>query len=47
MLDYLDSNIWGLLVVPVGVLICFGPVIIPWIIAELRSPQSDKPEEKR
>jgi hypothetical protein len=31
MVANIDSNIWGLLVVPVGVVLGFGPVIIAWL----------------
>lgn len=32
----IDMNLWGWFAVPVGVLIGFSPVIILWLIAELR-----------
>ncbi len=31
MLAYIDSNIWGLLVVPVGVTLGFGAVVVTWL----------------
>jgi hypothetical protein len=31
MLANIDSNIWGLLVVPVGVVLGFGPAIVAWL----------------
>lgn len=31
-----DMNWWGVLAMPVGVAICFGPVIIAWALAERR-----------
>lgn len=43
MLAAIDANIWGLLVVPVGLSICFGPGLVVWLVAELRSKP---PEEK-
>jgi len=33
MLANIDSNIWGLLAVPVGLALGFGPVIIAWLWA--------------
>jgi len=33
----LDTNIWGLLAMPLGVLLCFGPVLVLWIKEERRS----------
>jgi len=32
-------------VVPIGVLICFGPALIFWIVAELKDP-SNQPNKK-
>jgi hypothetical protein len=29
-----DMNWWGVYAMPVGVAICFGPVIIAWALAE-------------
>ena len=38
----LDSNIWGWLALRVGLVICFSPPMICWLIAELRGePDSD------
>jgi hypothetical protein len=34
MLIAVDTNIWGFLAVPVGVLVCFGPALVFWIIRE-------------
>lgn len=31
MLASIDNNIWGLLVVPVGVALGFGPAILAWL----------------
>ena len=31
MLSAIDTNIWGFLAVPVGVLFCFGPALFVWI----------------
>ena len=40
-----DMNWWGLYAMPVGVLICFGPVLIAWALAERSSER--KPRERR
>ncbi|HET7625071.1 MAG TPA: hypothetical protein VFM25_07385 [Verrucomicrobiae bacterium] len=40
-------NLWGFLAVPVGVLLCFGPGLVAWLIAEYIRPTSEKPENKR
>ena len=34
MLDSIDTNIWGFLAVPVGVVVCFGPALIVWLKQE-------------
>ena len=34
----LDMNYWGLVVVPLGVAMCFGPAVLVWFFAELRTP---------
>ena len=33
----IDLNYWGLLVVPVGVSICFFPALLIWIWREVRA----------
>lgn len=41
-----DMNWWGLLVVPLGVAICFGPVIVAWAMAgrsEAREDRKNRP----
>jgi hypothetical protein len=38
----IDSNIWGWLALPVGLLLCFAPPMVLWLTAELRG---DQPEE--
>jgi len=40
----MNSNIWGLLAMPLGVLLCFGPALFAWVKAEC---QSDPPEKRR
>ena len=31
-----DMNWWGVLAMPIGVVLCFGPVIVAWALAERR-----------
>lgn len=38
-----DLNLWGWLAMPVGVLFCFGPVLIVWALAGFGS---EVPEER-
>jgi hypothetical protein len=37
-----DLNIWGELVVPVGLLICFGPALALWFVEELKASKQEK-----
>lgn len=43
-----DMNWWGVLAMPVGVAICFGPVLIAWALAERRNeaPQQNNRKER-
>jgi len=31
---------------PIGVLICFGPALVFWILAELKEPSKDPSDKK-
>ncbi len=42
-----DMNWWGVLAMPVGVVICFGPVIVAWILAEKKSEAAPKRQDRR
>ena len=37
----LNSNYWGLVVVPIGVLLCFGPALLVWLKLELTDRDKD------
>ncbi len=37
-----DLSIWGVIAMPVGVAICFGPALFVWLRAELRA--EEKPD---
>jgi hypothetical protein len=39
-----DMNWWGVLAMPIGVALCFGPVLIAWALAERRA---EAPEDNR
>jgi len=41
MIAAVDTNIWGFLAVPVGVLLCFGPALFVWIKNEYISRPPD------
>lgn len=44
MIDSVDTNIWGFLAVPVGVLLCFGPALFVWVKDEYFSRPPGGPE---
>ncbi|HTD68440.1 MAG TPA: hypothetical protein VK846_18095 [Candidatus Limnocylindria bacterium] len=37
-----DMNWWGLYAMPIGVAICFGPVIVAWALAERREARANQ-----
>ncbi len=37
-----DLSIWGVLAMPVGVALCFGPALLVWLKEELRGPGQRK-----
>jgi hypothetical protein len=38
-----DLNLWGLLVVPLGVAICFGAGLVVWLWDEVRARNDEVP----
>ena len=36
----------SILAMPVGLLICFGPALIIWVLAELKDPSRDASDKK-
>jgi len=42
-----DLSIWGVIALPVGVAICFGPALFMWLKAELGTEPEDKDEGRR
>lgn len=42
-----DTNYWGIWIVPVGLVLCFGPALVVWIREELRSKPTDKDSKER
>jgi len=37
-----DLSIWGIIAMPVGVAICFGPALVVWLKDELKSDEERK-----
>ena len=42
-----NYNFWGLIVVPVGVAICFGLALLVWLREELRAGREEKEKDSR
>jgi hypothetical protein len=43
-----DTNLalWGMIVVPVGLAICFGPALLVWLRDELRASAAEKKQKQ-
>jgi hypothetical protein len=41
-----DLNLWGIFAMPVGLIFCFGPALIAWIMIEGKTPAPDERERK-
>jgi hypothetical protein len=42
-----DLSIWGVLAMPVGVAICFGPALAVWISEEIRGEAGEKKDDRK
>jgi hypothetical protein len=40
-----DLSIWGVLAMPLGVALCFGPALLVWLKEELGAPEKPKDPE--
>jgi hypothetical protein len=42
-----DTNLayWGMIVVPIGVAICFGPALLVWLREEFRASADEKKKQ--
>lgn len=48
LMDF-DMNWWGIIAFPIGTLICFGPVIVAWILAcreDKSAPQASRKDRR-
>jgi len=43
----IDLNLWGELVVPLGVAICFFPALWIWICQEIKAGPAEEKERER
>ena len=41
-----DMNWWGILVVPLGVVLCFGPALVAWLASEDWQEPPEFPDKK-
>jgi hypothetical protein len=42
-----DMNYWGVIAMPIGVAICFGPVLVAWVRAEWGKPAQPQKKDRR
>jgi hypothetical protein len=42
-----NLNLWGIFVVPIGVLLCFGPALVVWIFAEGRKEPTEESKPRK
>lgn len=40
-------NWWGVYAFPVGTVICFGPVLVAWVLAERKSSERAPQKKKK
>lgn len=40
-----DLALWGMIVVPLGVAICFGPALLVWLRDELRASAAERQKQ--
>ena len=41
-----DLSIWGVLAMPLGVAICFGPALVVWLKEELGPDENDEKDKE-
>ena len=41
----IDLALWGMIVVPIGLAICFGPALLVWLRDELRAGSDEKQKQ--
>ena len=42
MKEFIDANIWGIIAMPFGLLLCFWPALVAWVKAEREAETSEK-----
>lgn len=46
-MHHFDTNYWGLMAMPVGLMLCFAPALAFWLKAELAAKSSDKKRDRK
>jgi hypothetical protein len=46
-MEWIDSNLWGIFAMPLGLLLCFGAPLVVWLLAELRGDEQPSDDEKK
>ena len=46
MTDYFDENLWGVFAMPVGLALCFGPVLVAWMLSKDEAPKTAESSAK-
>ncbi|HMJ91745.1 MAG TPA: hypothetical protein VK530_18120 [Candidatus Acidoferrum sp.] len=46
-MELTDMNYWGIVVVPIGVVICFGPAMLIWWLVDSRRQQPQPVKARR
>jgi len=41
------DKFWSVFTFPIGVLICFGPALVAWLIEEFKTPPPEKKDERK
>ena len=41
------DKFWSICVVPIGIVVCFGPAIVTWFLTEWKNPPAEKRDEQR
>jgi len=43
----MDANLIGLVIVPIGLSLCFGPALLVWLREELKASAAEKKKKNR
>jgi hypothetical protein len=41
------DKFWSICSMPIGVMLCFGPALIAWVVAELKNPSKEEPDDRQ